>query len=251
MKKNLSLLLAAVLILGLCGCSQPEPPPEVETTVIVPTGATEPTAPPETTAPQSELPKATEASRTTEPTDATEPTDPPQREEAKETHSEQREETKPTEPPATEETQPTTKPTDPPPTQPSETEPPETKPPKTEDKETPPPTTVPPETEPVETEPPATEEPTQPTEPPRCQHDWMCIHHAEEGHWRAGIACDCGWTVYGEPDELVTLWIAHSASYPPTESLFDHGGYGSMDEWIVDKPAYDEWVCRHCGEPKP
>ena len=36
----------------------------------------------------------------------------------------------------------------------------------------------------------------------------------------------------------------------PVESLFEHGGFGIMDEWIVDKPAYDEWVCRHCGEPK-
>ena len=81
--------------------------------------------------------------------------------------------------------------------------------------------------------------------------DWMCVHHDEEGHWRAGIVCDCGWTVYGDPNELVALWNAHSASYPGAESLFDHGGYGSADEWIVDKPAYDEWVCRHCGEPKP
>ena len=100
----------------------------------------------------------------------------------------------------------------------------------------------------------ATEPPTEATEPPTepagCQHDWKCIHHAEEGHWRAGIVCDCGWTVYGDPGELVAKWNAHSASYPATESLFDHGGYGSADEWIVDKPAYDEWVCRHCGEPK-
>lgn len=63
--------------------------------------------------------------------------------------------------------------------------------------------------------------------------------------------CDCGWAVYGDPDELVALWNAHSASYPAAESLFEHGGFGCMDEWIVDTPAYDEWVCRHCGEPKP
>ena len=88
-------------------------------------------------------------------------------------------------------------------------------------------------------------------EPARCNHEWKCIHHPEEGHWRAGIICDCGWTVYGDPSELTALWNAHSASYPPAESLFDHGGFGSMDEWIVDKPAYDEWVCRLCGEPKP
>ena len=104
-----------------------------------------------------------------------------------------------------------------------------------------------PETEPTE----PTTTPTVPTtEPTGCTHDWKCIHHAEEGHWRAGIMCDCGWTVYGDPSELTSLWNVHSASFPPAESLFDHGGFGSMDEWIVDKPAYDEWVCRHCGEPK-
>ena len=251
MKKNFRLILASLLILGLCGCSQLELPPEVETTVTVSTGTTESTALPEATVPQTELPdstEATEASIPTDPTDATESTDPPQREEAKDTHSEQKEETKstesekpeentgkqqeetkPTVPPATESTQPATDPTDPPSTKPTE----------------------PPETQPPETEPPATEAPTQPTEPPGCQHDWKCIHHEEVGHWRAGIVCDCGWTVYGDPNELVALWNAHSASYPGAESLFDHGGYGSADEWIVDEPAYDEWVCRHCGEPKP
>lgn len=123
-------------------------------------------------------------------------------------------------------------------TQPEETKP--TTPPET----TP---TQPPETKPEETEPPTT---TPPTGPAGCSHEWKCIHHPEEGHWRAGITCDCGWTVYGDPGELTALWNAHSASYSPVESLFDHGGFGSMDEWIVDKPAYDEWVCRHCGEPK-
>ena len=104
-----------------------------------------------------------------------------------------------------------------------------------------------PETEPTE---PVTI-PTEPTtEPTGCVHEWNCIHHAEEGHWMAGIICDCGWIVYGDPGELTSLWNAHSASFPPAESLFDHGGFGSMDEWIVDKPAYDEWVCRLCGETK-
>ena len=96
-------------------------------------------------------------------------------------------------------------------------------------------------------------EPTEPpaTEPTGCTHEWECIHHSEEGHWIAGIACDCGWTVYGEPEEVIALWNEHSASYPPAESLFDHGGYGSVGEWIVDTPAYDEWVCIHCGVTKP
>ena len=149
-------------------------------------------------------------------------------------------EPKPTTPQATEKpTTPTTPPEETKPTTPPETTP--TNPPET----TP---TQPPETRPEETDPPTT---TLPTEPAGCKHEWKCIHHPEEGHWRAGIICDCGWTVYGDPGELTALWNAHSASYPPAESLFDHGGFGSMDEWIVDKPAYDEWVCRHCGEPKP
>lgn len=149
-------------------------------------------------------------------------------------------EPKPTTPQATEKpTTPTTPPEETKPTTPPETTP--TNPPET----TP---TQPPETRPEETDPPTT---TPPTEPTGCNHEWKCIHHPEEGHWRAGIICDCGWTVYGDPGELTALWNAHSASYPPAESLFDHGGFGSMDEWIVDKPAYDEWVCRHCGEPKP
>lgn len=104
-----------------------------------------------------------------------------------------------------------------------------------------------PETEPTE---PGTIPTVPSTEPKGCTHEWQCIHHSEEGHWKAGIMCDCGWTVYGDPSELNSLWNAHSASFPPAESLFDHGGFGSVDEWIVDKPAYDEWVCRHCGELK-
>ena len=104
-----------------------------------------------------------------------------------------------------------------------------------------------PETEATE---PTTTPTMPPTEPQGCAHEWKNIHHSEEGHWRAGIICDCGWTVYGDPIELTSLWNAHSASFPPAESLFDHGGFGSMDEWIVDTPAYDEWICRHCGETK-
>ena len=247
MKKILSLTLAAVLFLSLFGCAVQESPPAATET----TGAAEITVPPETTVPQTDPPETTsstepsEVTYSTEPTEATEETKPTEPEKPKENTGKQQEESKPTDPPATESTQPATEPTDPPSTKP--TEPPETQPPETQ-----PPETQPPETEPPTTEPPSTQ-PTEPapTEPAGCQHDWMCVHHDEEGHWRAGIMCDCGWTVYGDPDELVAQWNAHSASYPAAESLFDHGGFGCMDEWIVDKPAYDEWVCRHCGEPKP
>lgn len=150
-----------------------------------------------------------------------------------------------TDPPAIEEPEHT----EPKPTQPRPTEPSPTTPAPTEPTPTEPPITEPPVTDPISTDPPPTE--SVPTEPAGCIHEWICVHHNAEGHWRAGIVCDCGWTVYGNPSELVSMWNAHSASYPPAESLFDHGGYGSADEWIIDEPAYDEWICKHCGEPRP
>ena len=243
MKKLIALIL--ILSLALVGCTVPDSDPTASSSPDLQQGApTEGTSPqtdptdaqegtrpgPETSDPTSTNPSVpdstengTEGTKPAGPTEGTTPTDP-----------------KPTSPQATDKpTTPTTPPEETKPTTPPETTP--TNPPET----TP---TQPPETKPEETEPPAT---TLPTEPAGCNHEWKCIHHPEEGHWRAGIICDCGWTVYGDPGELTALWNAHSASYPPAESLFDHGGFGSMDEWIVDKPAYDEWVCRHCGEPKP
>ena len=243
MKKLIAILL--ILSLVLVGCAAPDSDPTVSSSPDLqqgaptegtssqtdPTDAQEGTRPgPVTSDPTSTNPSVpdstengTEGTTPAGPTEGTTPTEP-----------------KPTSPQATEKpTTPTTPPEETKPTTPPETTP--TNPPET----TP---TQPPETKPEETEPPTT---TLPTEPAGCNHEWKCIHHPEEGHWRAGIICDCGWTVYGDPDELTALWNAHSASYPPAESLFDHGGFGSMDEWIVDKPAYDEWVCRHCGEPKP
>ena len=243
MKKLITLLL--ILSLVLVGCAAPDSDPTASSTPDLnqstpsesTSSQTDPTDPlegensgpviSETTGTTPTVPDSTEngteGTKPAGPTEGTTPTEP-----------------KPTTPQATEKpTTPTTPPEETKPTNPPETTP--TNPPET----TP---TQPPETKPEETEPPTT---TPPTGPAGCSHEWKCIHHPEEGHWRAGIICDCGWTVYGDPGELTALWNAHSASYPPVESLFDHGGFGSMDEWIVDKPAYDEWVCRHCGEPKP
>ena len=166
-------------------------------------------------------------------------------------------------------------PTEPAHTIPVESEPLETQPSETQPAETAPPGTVPVETQPIETEPaetdplpmqptetePPQQEETQPvetepssttsTEPTECIHEWHSIYHPEEGYWVAGVACTCGWQIYGEPTQLVSQWNAHSASYSAMESLLYHGGYGSIDSWVVDKPAYEEWVCTHCGEPKP
>ena len=130
--------------------------------------------------------------------------------------------------------------------EPESTNPPQsTEPPKpTEPAPTEPSPSEPAPTMPVPTEP-------QPTEPAGCTHDWQCVHHDEKGHWLAGVICDCGWTVYGSPDEISAAWNAHSASFPPEESLFEHGGFGCVDEWVVDAPAYEEWYCSLCGEQKP
>ena len=135
------------------------------------------------------------------------------------------------------------------PTQPTEVSPWPTEPakptaPEPESTNPPQPTEPPKPVEPAPTEP-------QPTEPSGCTHDWQCVHHDEEGHWLAGVICDCGWTVYGSPDDVSAAWNAHSASFPPEESLLEHGGFGCVDEWVVDAPAYEEWYCSLCGEAKP
>lgn len=138
-------------------------------------------------------------------------------------------------------TQPTEVPSQPTePARPTEPEPEPTNPPQ--------PTEPPKPTEPAPTEPPPTE--PQPTEPAGCTHNWQCVHHDEEGHWLAGVICDCGWVVYGNPDEVSAAWNAHSASFPPEEALFEHGGFGCVDVWVVDTPAYEEWYCSLCRETK-
>ena len=229
MKRKILCILLVCCLLLFAGCREPVPP-LVNTTATGPSiTAVEPTAgTTETTtaATEPEETQATEAATTPTEPQATEPTKAPTQP------------TDPTEPSKPEQTIP--KPTEPAPT---ELTPPETVPPEPPTEETVPPTTEPEQTQPTETEP-------APTEPTECQHNWVSIPHAEVGHWRAGIICDCGWTVYGDPDELTALWNAHSASFPPAESLFEHGGFGSMDEWIVDIPAYSEWVCQHCGQRK-
>ena len=226
--KILCILLVCCLLL-FAGCREPVPPlvnttaTEPSITAVEPTAGTTETT---TAATEPEETQATEAATTPTEPQATEPTKAPTQP------------TDPTEPSKPEQTIP--KPTEPAPTEPTPTE---TVPPEPPTGETVPPTTEPEQTQPTETKP-------APTEPTECQHDWVSIHHAEVGHWRAGIMCDCGWTVYGDPGELTALWNAHSASFPPAESLFEHGGFGSMDEWIVDTPAYSEWVCQQCGQPK-
>lgn len=146
-------------------------------------------------------------------------------------------------------TQPTEVPSQPTePARPTASEPEPTTPPQPTEPPKPAPTEPSP-SEPAPTVPIPTE--PQPTEPAGCTHDWQYVHHDEEGHWLAGIVCDCGWTVYGSPDEVVAAWNSHSASFPPEETLLDHGGYGCVDEWVVDTPAYEEWYCTLCGEQKP
>lgn len=229
MKRKILCVLLVCCLLLFAGCREPVPPlvnttaTEPSITAVEPTVGTTKTT---TAATELEETQATEAATTPTEPQATEPTKAP---------TQPTDSTEPSKPVQT-----IPKPTEPAPTEPTPTE---TVPPDPPTEETVPPTTEPEQTQPAETKP-------APTEPTECQHDWVSIHHAEVGHWRAGIMCDCGWTVYGDPDELTALWNAHSASFPPAESLFEHGGFGSMDEWIVDTPAYDEWVCQHCGQRK-
>ncbi len=234
MKKALAIVLL-LTTLFLSACEREGIPQissggiETQSTETLDTQAVEPT-----TIPENVTEAATE-SFSQPVTEESQPAHPSKKEESSTTTP--TEESKPSSEKETEPTTPPATPTVPPATDPAPTE--ETKP--TE----PPKETV---TEPTTpSEPPAE---TKPIEPTCCQHDWMCIHHNEEGHWIAGIICDCGWKVYGNPEEVVSLWNTHSASYSAAESLFDHGGYGCVDEWIVDTLAYDEWVCRYCAEPK-
>ena len=226
--KTLCTLLVCCLLL-FAGCREPVPPlvntpaTEPSITAVEPTAGTTETT---TAATESEETQATEAAIIPTEPQVTEPAQAPTQA------------IDPTEPSKPEQTIPM--PTKPAPTEPTPTE---TMPPEPPTEETVPPTTEPEQTQPTETLP-------APTEPTECQHNWVSIPHAEVGHWRAGIMCDCGWTVHGDPDELTALWNAHSASFPPAESLFDHGGYGCVDEWIVETPAYSEWVCQHCGQQK-
>jgi hypothetical protein len=237
-RKIVTLLIACLLILSGCrkqiSTTEPVNTPQSSTHPAKVAVATEATKSTPTDNPQEN--EETVAAAATE-TPSTEITSPP---------SEQKEQKSATEPTKAkpENASPTKKETEPsePATTPSvpETTQPESEP-------------AAPETTEPQTEP--TVPVTAPTEPKpetstECPHDWQVIHHDEKGHWKAGVICDCGWVVYGKADEVVAKWNAHSSSYPAEEALFEHGGYGSVDEWVVDQPAYDERVCRHCGETK-
>ena len=234
-RKIVTLLIACLLILS--GCRKQISATESGNTPQPSTYPTKADVATETTeSTPTEKPEETDTAAATE-TPSTETTAPPSKQE------EQKSATEPTK----------SKPANPSPTK-KETEPSEpviapsvTEPTQPESEPTAPGTTEP-QTEPTVPVTAPTE--PKPTEPTKCSHDWQVIHHEEKGHWKAGVICDCGWVVYGKADEVVAKWNAHSASYPAEEALFEHGGYGSVDEWVVDQPAYDERVCRHCGETK-
>ncbi len=262
MKTRTQILIAVLMILAvLTGCASPTAEPSASfMTEVQCTENTLPTqmpSAPQNTEPVKESTPPAEAAVESTGSETVEDSDTAGVEETVPTGTE----------PPTNQQNPASEPTEPadPPAvlPPTETTPVETKPltenPTEPPKETEPAPTIPTPTQPDPTESKPTQpEPTTPapstpapTEPVGCSHEWHCIYHEEVGHWIAGVICDCGWTAYGNPDTLVGLWNAHSASYPAEESLFDHGGFGCVDDWIVDEPAYDEWVCRHCGEHKP
>lgn len=250
----LSAIAMLLIIASVAGCASSKPIPDAAQ-LQAPTSAAEQPLPQALREAMGDS-KATDSHTETKPEETAEkemmistlPTEPVQTEPAQESATTANPEafaesapTQPTESPS----QPTepAKPTVP---EPESTNPPQsTEPPKpVEPAPTEPSPTEPAPTVPIPTEP-------QPTESAGCTHDWQCVHHDEEGHWLAGVICDCGWTVYGSPDEISAAWNAHSASFPPEESLFEHGGFGCVDEWVVDAPAYEEWYCSLCGERKP
>ncbi len=244
MKKAFALVLLLALVLAGCRPAADVTDPTKDsyqtyptTTIPTKTDPTKDTAMESTTVPAETEGKLNEKDTSTDSDAATEPTVPPETAPGKENTDPTEGTQETTSPKQTEPTEPVQPPTETNPTVPTEPETTPTEP-------TTPPTTPP--TEPPETQP---TEPAE-TQPTGCVHDWECVHHAEEGHWRAGVVCDCGWTAHGSADQLIALWNAHSASYPAAEALFNHGGYGCVDEWIADTPAYDEWVCRLCGEKK-
>ena len=110
------------------------------------------------------------------------------------------------------------KPTEPKPTEPKPTEPkvPETQPSHSEENET--------------------------TAPTACQHSWQEVHHAEKGHEEMYDVCDCGARF-----KSTSEWIAHKNSYSAEDALMYHGGHGTATIYVVDSPAYTEWVCSKCG----
>ena len=250
MRKKITAIFTVLCFLALVGCQRQQP----DKLVVFEVGVEDNTPdsnPTEVILPAEE-PSKTTASESTEATTNTVPTVNPTAETTVETettdptqHSRVSKDKSPTKP-KSKASKPTSTQPAPTPMAPKTTQP-ETKPTET--------TPAPPETEPTNPEPtqpetkPTVPE-TKPTEPTSCSHDWKAIHHKEKGHWKAGIVCDCGWTIYGNADELISQWNAHSASYPAEEALFEHGGYGSADKWIVDEPAYNEWVCQLCGAPK-
>lgn len=103
--------------------------------------------------------------------------------------------------------------------------------------------TTPAETKPAETQP-STEETreTAATEPTVCQHSWQTVDHPEEGHDEIYDVCDCGARF-----KTTSEWIAHSQSFSHAEALMNHGGHGTANIYVVDSPAYTEWVCSKCG----
>ena len=252
MKTQILTAIAMLLIIAsVAGCASSKPIPNAAQ-LQVPTSAAEQPLPQALREAMGDS-KATDSHTETKPEETAEkemmistlPTEPVQTEPATESASTVMPET----PVESAPTQPTefpsqlTEPAKPTAPEPEFTNPPQpTEPPKPAPTEPSPPEPAP--TVPIPTEP-------QPTEPAGCTHDWQCVHHDEEGHWLAGVVCDCGWTAYGSPDEISAAWNAHSASFPPEESLFEHGGFGCVDEWVVDAPAYEEWYCSLCGEQKP
>lgn len=88
---------------------------------------------------------------------------------------------------------------------------------------------------PVETQP-------EETEPDGCQHNWQEIHHDEVGHEEWFVVCKCGYRCKTSAE-----WGTHVDSYSLEDALLYHTSNASSKDYVVDTPAYTEWICSNCG----
>lgn len=83
------------------------------------------------------------------------------------------------------------------------------------------------------------------TEPVGCQHEWEKKYHAQVGHYGDYYnVCKCGWR-FDDPKDWETHVMEAGA-----EAVFYHTSWCSAREYIIDTPAYYEWICAECGETR-
>ncbi len=80
---------------------------------------------------------------------------------------------------------------------------------------------------------------------PQTEHNWVHHHQDEVKHQEFKCVCQCGAQFGSEPE-----WAAHAKSFGNVEAVTNHGGWGSAPFWIIDTPAKDWDECSICGATK-